>query len=90
MSGSRRFRPSRAGSYQPSRTTGGRSLRDALNINREQSHIPTVEHWFDTFERNQPCPCGSGRKFKRCHGTSRWRTLELVLEHPHLGVAPGG
>lgn len=19
-------------------------------------------------ERNDPCPCGSGRKFKRCHG----------------------
>jgi preprotein translocase subunit SecA len=18
--------------------------------------------------RNEPCPCGSGRKFKRCHG----------------------
>ncbi|MEA2844667.1 MAG: motif, partial [Actinomycetota bacterium] len=21
--------------------------------------------------RNEPCPCGSGRKFKRCHGGSR-------------------
>ena len=20
--------------------------------------------------RNDPCPCGSGRKFKRCHGTA--------------------
>ncbi|WP_366816869.1 SEC-C metal-binding domain-containing protein [Myxococcus xanthus] len=19
--------------------------------------------------RNEPCPCGSGRKFKRCHGS---------------------
>jgi preprotein translocase subunit SecA len=19
--------------------------------------------------RNEPCPCGSGRKFKHCHGT---------------------
>jgi preprotein translocase subunit SecA len=21
--------------------------------------------------RNDPCPCGSGRKFKRCHGDPR-------------------
>jgi len=21
--------------------------------------------------RNQPCPCGSGRKFKQCHGRMR-------------------
>ena len=21
--------------------------------------------------RNDPCPCGSGRKFKRCHGRGR-------------------
>jgi uncharacterized protein len=21
--------------------------------------------------RNQPCPCGSGRKFKHCHGAAR-------------------
>jgi preprotein translocase subunit SecA len=23
---------------------------------------------FDDVSRNAPCPCGSGRKFKRCHG----------------------
>jgi uncharacterized protein YchJ len=23
--------------------------------------------------RNDPCPCGSGRKFKRCHGDPRMR-----------------
>ncbi|HKB31063.1 MAG TPA: SEC-C metal-binding domain-containing protein, partial [Streptosporangiaceae bacterium] len=23
--------------------------------------------------RNEPCPCGSGRKFKRCHGDPRTR-----------------
>ena len=25
------------------------------------------ENWEDT-GRNQPCPCGSGKKFKHCHG----------------------
>jgi preprotein translocase subunit SecA len=26
---------------------------------------------FATAGRNDPCPCGSGRKFKRCHGDPR-------------------
>jgi preprotein translocase subunit SecA len=28
---------------------------------------------FDRVGRNDPCPCGSGRKFKRCHGDPRTR-----------------
>jgi uncharacterized protein YecA (UPF0149 family) len=24
---------------------------------------------FATSGRNDPCPCGSGKKFKKCHGT---------------------
>jgi preprotein translocase subunit SecA len=28
---------------------------------------------FATAGRNDPCPCGSGRKFKRCHGDPRMR-----------------
>lgn len=28
--------------------------------------------------RNQPCPCGSGKKFKKCHGASG-QTLELPI-----------
>ncbi|MEM4282250.1 MAG: SEC-C metal-binding domain-containing protein [Candidatus Woesearchaeota archaeon] len=26
----------------------------------------TQFHWW--IARNQPCPCGSGKKYKRCHG----------------------
>jgi preprotein translocase subunit SecA len=28
---------------------------------------------FEHVGRNDPCPCGSGRKFKRCHGDPRMR-----------------
>ncbi|WP_040507638.1 preprotein translocase subunit SecA [Gluconobacter morbifer] len=28
----------------------------------------TLARWFETTPRNAPCPCGSGRKFKHCHG----------------------
>ncbi|MCH7935627.1 MAG: DUF115 domain-containing protein [Proteobacteria bacterium] len=30
--------------------------------------IPEVPHTWGTVGRNEPCPCGSGRKFKHCHG----------------------
>ena len=26
--------------------------------------------------RNEPCPCGSGRKYKKCHATSK--TMEVI------------
>ncbi len=31
----------------------------------------TLRRRFATTQRNDPCPCGSGRKFKHCHGRSR-------------------
>ena len=27
------------------------------------------EHWEGQVSRNSPCPCGSGRKYKHCHGS---------------------
>ena len=38
------------------------------------SHLPTINVRSSTFDkngeigRNDPCPCGSGKKYKRCHG----------------------
>jgi preprotein translocase subunit SecA len=29
---------------------------------------PTVKRDADKVGRNAPCPCGSGKKYKRCHG----------------------
>ena len=31
------------------------------------THIPTVREGAKV-GRNDPCPCGSGRKYKQCHG----------------------
>ena len=39
----------------------------------ETSQGPTVGDDFARAGRNDPCPCGSGRKFKRCHGDPRMR-----------------
>jgi preprotein translocase subunit SecA len=27
-----------------------------------------LEEWRQTISRNAECPCGSGQKFKHCHG----------------------
>jgi preprotein translocase subunit SecA len=39
----------------------------------ETSQGPGVNDEFAHAGRNDPCPCGSGRKFKRCHGDPRSR-----------------
>jgi uncharacterized protein len=31
-----------------------------------------MQRAFSRAGRNDPCPCGSGRKFKRCHGRHEW------------------
>ncbi len=31
--------------------------------------------------RNAPCPCGSGIKFKRCHGGRKPRTRTITLDY---------
>src|SRR3954452_12084423 len=34
----------------------------------EQVNVPVVKSDWDKTPRNAPCPCGSGKKFKMCHG----------------------
>jgi hypothetical protein len=38
--------------------------RDAL----EEEFIAEVPHTWGRVSRNAPCPCGSGKKYKHCHG----------------------
>jgi preprotein translocase subunit SecA len=42
----------------------------ALILNRGEEPIApqTVQHSDDKVGRNDPCPCGSGKKYKKCHG----------------------
>jgi len=34
----------------------------------EETRQPVVRTEWDKTPRNAPCPCGSGKKFKHCHG----------------------
>jgi preprotein translocase subunit SecA len=35
-----------------------------------QSNALESENDWGKVQRNAPCPCGSGKKFKHCHGTA--------------------
>ncbi|HEY1703742.1 MAG TPA: SEC-C metal-binding domain-containing protein [Trebonia sp.] len=36
-----------------------------------EHHSDSSDDEFASVGRNDPCPCGSGKKFKRCHGDPR-------------------
>ncbi|MGB1338596.1 MAG: SEC-C metal-binding domain-containing protein, partial [Planktomarina sp.] len=33
--------------------------------------------------RNEPCPCGSGKKYKRCRGAFNERSIKCRIRQPH-------
>ena len=47
-----------------------RAARDLGDIGAPAADMPSLEARFGGGKvgRNDPCPCGSGQKFKRCHG----------------------
>ncbi len=46
-----------------------RAGRPAANVMLHLAQAEAeIQHRFARAGRNDPCPCGSGRKFKRCHG----------------------
>ena len=48
-----------------------RSARDLGDVGQLPVDMPSLETAFGGGKvgRNDPCPCGSGKKFKRCHGS---------------------
>ena len=47
---------------------GGDGRRGAAQPAAPQANTPLVKSGWDKTPRNAPCPCGSGKKFKQCHG----------------------
>jgi hypothetical protein len=46
-----------------------RAARDPVGTGQPVEGMPSLDRTFGAgVGRNDPCPCGSGRKFKRCHG----------------------
>ena len=36
----------------------------------QMEEVVQVRRSGDKVGRNDPCPCGSGKKYKKCHGTA--------------------
>ncbi len=49
---------------------GGAEKRRELRTNREEGEVRKPVHASAKVGRNEPCPCGSGKKYKRCHGAA--------------------
>ncbi len=52
---------------------GGTQIRpktpqETGNNDKEEENVPVIEKEKPIILPNDPCPCGSGRKFKHCHG----------------------
>jgi preprotein translocase subunit SecA len=47
---------------------GGDAAMGAVATSDAPTMTPTVKSEWDKTPRNAPCPCGSGKKFKLCHG----------------------
>jgi preprotein translocase subunit SecA len=45
-----------------------RELPAQVAPSQPQANTPVVKSEWDKTPRNAPCPCGSGKKFKMCHG----------------------
>ena len=63
-SGMRRPRP---GPSSPRGAAGGTPTR-AVPDAAPAVNTPVVKSEWDKTPRNAPCPCGSGKKYKMCHG----------------------
>ncbi|MEK7072994.1 MAG: preprotein translocase subunit SecA [Patescibacteria group bacterium] len=48
--------------------SGAAKTSDQLAAGGNQASAPTNAPNADKVGRNDPCPCGSGKKFKKCHG----------------------
>jgi preprotein translocase subunit SecA len=48
---------------------GAAGIPDGTNMQQREAlpHSALPDGWERT-SRNAPCPCGSGKKFKHCHG----------------------
>ena len=43
-------------------------MPEVVEENEAPTNTPVVKSDFEKTPRNAPCPCGSGKKFKQCHG----------------------
>jgi preprotein translocase subunit SecA len=50
---------------------GGRQQKQPPRVGGDDAAVKTVRHDQPKVGRNDPCPCGSGKKYKKCHGATQ-------------------
>ena len=53
---------------RPARAAGGAPKQAPREVQKPQTYVKDKDDPFANVGRNDPCPCGSGLKFKKCHG----------------------
>ncbi len=56
------------GGAQPQRAAGGGGMPVQTRARAAAGRDPNDPATWGKVQRNTPCPCGSGRKYKHCHG----------------------
>jgi preprotein translocase subunit SecA len=56
-----------AGAYTPQQPAMATSPAHEQALRQKSAQRPQVREE-DKVGRNDPCPCGSGKKYKKCHG----------------------
>ncbi|MDR0852027.1 MAG: preprotein translocase subunit SecA [Clostridiales Family XIII bacterium] len=67
VSGGKEIKEEGAGSYANT-TGGGGELPQQTKVPEREKTQQTVRRTDEKVGRNDPCPCGSGKKYKNCHG----------------------
>ena len=49
---------------------GGRGQMQPARVGGDDAEVKTVRRDEPKVGRNEPCPCGSGKKYKKCHGAA--------------------
>src|SRR5438552_2333172 len=57
-----------AAAFQPAAEAGEAEMATAVAVEDPPEMAPVVKSEHEKLGRNDPCRCGSGKKFKRCHG----------------------
>jgi hypothetical protein len=64
------FAGARAAEPQPAFGGGGQAQRQPPRVGGDDAAVKTVRREEPKVGRNDPCPCGSGKKYKKCHGAA--------------------
>jgi preprotein translocase subunit SecA len=62
--------PSMFGAPPPAASPQQHRAPQPVRVGGDDADVKTVRHEGPKVGRNDPCPCGSGKKYKKCHGAA--------------------